>query len=101
MEIYLKPKRKGFLDIFSSSDAERIKSYNLDIILRHKFGVIRGDILQSAKHGIWSFHHADNSIIRGDPTGFWEILFCQPSVGVILQQLTPELDDRLVNGIDY
>src|SRR5690554_3669578 len=32
--VYLKPKRRGSLDIFSSVDAEKIKSYNLDIILR-------------------------------------------------------------------
>ena len=94
--IYLKPVRKGFLDIFSSADAQKVKSYNLDIILRHEFSIIRGAILNSAKYGIWSFHHADNSINRGSPAGFWEILFHQPSVGVTLQQLTAELDGGLI-----
>ena len=94
--IELRPKRKGFLDIFSDRDAEKIKNFNLDIILRHEFSIIRGAVLKSAKYGIWSFHHADNSINRGGPPGFWEIMFEQDSVGVTLQQLTTELDGGLV-----
>jgi hypothetical protein len=31
--IYLQPKSKGFLDIFSSNDAKKIRTYNLDILL--------------------------------------------------------------------
>jgi hypothetical protein len=94
--IKLNPTRKGFLDIFSETDAEQIKGYDLDIILRHEFNIIRGPILQAAKYGIWSFHHADNLINRGGPAGFWEIMLKQASVGVTLQQLTPELDGGLV-----
>lgn len=94
--IFLKPKRKGYLDIFSSVDAEIIKSYTLDIILRLEFNIIKGDILNSAKYGIWSLHHADNAINRGGPAGFWEILHHHTSVGVTLQQLTPELNGGLV-----
>lgn len=94
--IHLKPERKGFLDIFSKEDTKQVSAYNLDIILRHEFGIIRGEILNSAKYGIWSFHHADNSINRGGPAGFWEIVLNQPTVGVTLQQLTPELDGGLI-----
>jgi len=94
--IYLQPKSKGFLDIFSSNDAKKIRTYNLDILLRHEFNIIRGNILDSSKYGIWSFHHGDNSINRGGPPGFWEILLNQTAVGVTLQQLTPELDGGLV-----
>lgn len=90
------PERKGFLDIFDSNDVEKIKDYNLDIILRHEFNIIRGEILQASKYGIWSFHHADNSINRGGPPGFWEIVLKQPSVGVTLQKLTPELDGGFI-----
>ena len=82
--------------MFNESDSKKIQSYKLDIILRHHFNIIRGGILKSSKHGIWSFHHADNSINRGSPAAFWEILLNQPSVGVTLQQLTPELDGGLV-----
>jgi len=94
--VKLSPIRKGFLDIFSNKDGEIIKAYNLDIILRHEFNIIRGALLNSSNYGIWSFHHGDNSINRGGPAGFWEILLKQPSVGVTLQKLTPELDGGLV-----
>ena len=94
--VFLKPKSQGFLDVFSKNDADTIKAYNLDVILRNGFNIIRGEILNSAKYGIWSFHHGDNSINRGMPAAFWEILFNQPAVGVTLQQLTAELDGGLV-----
>jgi hypothetical protein len=96
--IFISPLRKGFLDIFSKEDSDKIKNYDLDIILRHEFNIIKGDILNSAKYGIWSFHHGDNSINRGGPAGFWEIVdskyysYC----GVTLQRLTPELDGGLI-----
>lgn len=94
--IFLKPERKGFVDIFSKKDSDLLKKYKLDVVLRHEFNIIRGPILESSKYGIWSFHHADNSINRGGPAGFWEILLKQKSIGVTLQQLTSELDGGLV-----
>ena len=94
--IYLSPEQRGFLDIFSEQDSDKIKEYDLDIILRHEFGIIRGPILKAARYGIWSYHHADNAINRGGPPGFWEIVLKEPYCGVTLQQLTPELDGGLV-----
>lgn len=94
--IELSPTRKGFLDVFSTHDSAIVKQYNVDILLRHEFSIIRGDILNAATHGIWSFHHGDNSINRGGPAGFWEIVLKQPVVGVTLQKLTSELDGGLV-----
>ena len=91
-ELYLNPKKKGFLDIFGKKETQKVKKYNLDILLRFEFRIIRGEILTAAKYGIWSFHHGDNSINRGGPAGFWEIVLKQPVVGVTLQQLKPELD---------
>jgi hypothetical protein len=94
--IYLSPERKGFLDIFSKEDSDKVKSYGLDILLRHEFNIIRGGILEAARYGIWSYHHADNAVNRGGPAGFWEIVNNEPCCGVTLQQLTPELDGGLV-----
>ena len=94
--INLKPSRKGFFDIFNKNDSKLVESYKLDVILRHEFNIIKGEILKSAKYGIWSFHHGDNSINRGGPPGLWEIILGQPSIGVTLQQLTSELDGGLI-----
>ena len=90
--ICLHPERRRFADIFSEEDSEKVKAYGLDIILRHEFNIIRGGILGAARHGIWSFHHADNAVNRGYPPGFWEIVNDEPCCGVTLQQLTSELD---------
>lgn len=95
-KIEVKPFRKGYLDIFDKNCVKEIEKYNLDIILRHEFNIIRGELLNVPKYGIWSFHHGDNSINRGGPPGFWEIVLKQTSVGVTLQKLTPELDGGLV-----
>ena len=86
------PKKKKFYDFFNNEDIIKIKKYKLDVIIRREFGIIKGDILNSAKYGIWSFHHGDNLINRGGPAGFWEIILNQKTVGVTLQQLTSELD---------
>jgi hypothetical protein len=94
--IYLSPERKGFLDIFSKEDSGKVKACGLDILLRHEFNIIRGDLLKAARYGIWSYHHADNALNRGGPAGFWEIINNEPCCGVTLQQLTPELDGGLV-----
>lgn len=94
--IFLKPESKGYMDYLSVEDADLVRGYNLDLILRHEFRIIQGNILNAAKHGIWSFHHADNSINRGGPPCFWERVLKQPVVGVTLQRLTSELDGGLV-----
>ena len=94
--VYLKPKRDNSFDVFSSVDAGKIKSYNLDIILKHEFKTIKGDILSSAKYGIWSLLHEGSDINFVTPKGLWVILFHQTSVRVTLQQLTSKLNSELV-----
>ena len=93
---YLYPEKKGLWDVFSDGDSNKIKSYDLDVILKHEFAIIKGNILTSARYGIWSYDHADNAINRGEPAGFWEILNNEPCCGVTLHQLTSEIDGELV-----
>ena len=64
---------KTYSQFFLPSDIETIKAYNLDFILRFGFNIIRGEILEAAKYGIWSYHHDDEQKYRGGPPGFWEI----------------------------
>jgi hypothetical protein len=77
---------------FKDEDIEIIRSKNLDFILRFGFNIIHGDVLEAAKYGIWSFHHDDDEVIRGGPPGFWEIYENHEVNGIVLQQLTDELD---------
>ena len=89
--------RKGrFSEYFSSDDVAQVRSYDLDFILRFGFGIIRGEILESARYGVWSFHHGDESRYRGGPPGFWEIYEDSAICGVILQRLTKRLDAGVV-----
>jgi hypothetical protein len=88
--------KKGYSEYFEDRDVEKIKSFNLDFILRFGFGIIKGDILDAAKYGVWSYHHDDDRKYRGVPTGFWEIMFGDPVNAAILQRLTNKLDSGVI-----
>ena len=90
------PIIRGISTYFKPEDIEKIKSFDLDFILRFGFDIIRGDVLTSARYGIWSFHHDDERVVRGGPPGFWEFMHDIQRNGVILQQLTDELDKGLI-----
>ena len=86
------PLKKSVASYFSEHDVDEVKSYKLDFLLRFGFNILRGDILNAAKFGVWSFHHDDEQEYRGSPPGFWEFIHNKPQNGIILQRLTEELD---------
>jgi hypothetical protein len=95
--IHCKPVRKGkFSQYFTQEDISTIRTFQLDFILRFAFGIIRGDILETARYGVWSFHHGDETKFRGAPPAFWEIYHDEPVTGAILQRLTDRLDAGVV-----
>ena len=87
-----KPHQIGASTFILDDDIETIKNQQLDFILRFGFNIIRGEILNAAKYGIWSFHHDDEMAYRGGPPGFWEWMDDNPCNGIILQRLTELLD---------
>ena len=92
---YLSPifSSSGFFVHYSGEDIDKIKSLNLDIIIRGNApGIFRGDVVSSAKEGILSFHHGDNRWNRGGPPAFWEVYLKKSSTGFIIQRLTEVLD---------
>ena len=90
-------KKKGkFSQYFSQEDLEKIRSYDLDIILRFGFNIIRGEILNVPKYGVWSFHHDDEMKYRGGPPCFWEIYHQDVETGSVLQRLTNKLDGGVI-----
>ena len=92
-QVVCRPVLSGrFSEYFSDEEIVQIRAYDLDFILRFGFGAIRGDILQSARYGVWSFHHDDESRYRGGPPAFWEIYEGDPVTGAALQRLTERLD---------
>jgi hypothetical protein len=100
--IHLTPivSRSGFVHRFAAEDVETIKQRGFDLLIRCGTGILKGAILNSARLGVLSFHHADNRINRGGPPGFWEVYFRQSKTGFVIQRLTEELDggDVLMRG---
>ncbi len=68
------PLTTRFTDTISDADVARIRAYDLDVMLREGFRIIKGGILSVARHGVIAFHHGDNRVNRGGPTGVWEVL---------------------------
>jgi len=92
-------KSELYLD-FTDSDIELLQNEEFDCIIRNGNGILIGEILNIAKFGVLSFHHGNNRVNRGGPSGFWEVFYNQPSSGFIIQKLTKELDggEVLVRG---
>lgn len=87
------PVAKRFVHRFPPEAMSALKSYDLDVLLRFGFGILRGEVLKGARYGIWSYHHGDNEFYRGGPPMFWELVEESLYTGVVLQVLTEELDD--------
>jgi len=85
---------------FTETDIHLLEVEKLDCVIRCGSGIIIGDFLNVAKYGVLSFHHGDNRVNRGGPSGFWEVFLSQPSSGFIIQKLNSELDggDVLFRG---
>ncbi len=94
--IKVKTTRKTWSDYFNDQDLQEISQHSPDILIRCGFGILRGDILNAAKYGIWSYHHGDNVVNRGGPAGFWESMDSWPETGSILQILSEDLDNGKV-----
>lgn len=96
MEATPEISRSGTIHRFTTADIASVRSWDLDLLLRFGYNVLKGPLLDTARYGIWSFHHADNQLNRGGPPGFWEIARDQPVTGVTLQRLTDQLDNGAV-----
>ena len=85
-----------FTDRIIDADINRIRAYDLDVALRFGFRILKGEILNTARFGVWSYHHDDGRVYRGGPPGFWEVMTNDPVTGSMLQILNEELDNGQV-----
>ncbi len=92
----VEPLMHKFNDRIKDEDIKLIREHNLDVALRFGFRILKGDVLQIAKHGVWSYHHDDGRVYRGGPPGFWEVMTNDPVTGSMLQILNEELDNGQV-----
>jgi hypothetical protein len=88
--------RGKWSQLFSDDDVAAIRALDLDFILKFGYGIVRGEILTAAQHGIWSFHHDDEQQFRGGPPAFWEVATGQDVQAAILQRLTERLDGGVI-----
>lgn len=94
--IGIQPKLDKNSDRFQQQDIDKIKELNLDVIIRCGFRILKGDILNAAKYGIWSYRHYDDTIINDTPFGFWETFEGLGEQKVILQILTEDVNNGIV-----
>jgi hypothetical protein len=87
------PRQTAHSDYIPDADLAVIRAADLDVLVRFGFRILRGGILEAARHGVWSYHHGDHRRYRGGPPCFWEVLEGEPTTGTVLQRLTEELDD--------
>lgn len=90
------PRKTKFSDHILDDDLAKIAKYDLDLLVRLGFRILRGKILTTARCGVWSFHHGDPDTYRGGPAGVWEVLNNEATTGSILQILNEDLDGGLV-----
>jgi hypothetical protein len=90
------PITKRFVQSFPPDATAALRSHGLDVVLRFGFNILCGEVLTSARFGIWSFHYGDNEFYRGGPALFWEVVEDNPCSGVVLQVLSEKLGDGLV-----
>lgn len=86
------PRQTTFSDFFDDAALNGIRALNPDVAVRFGFRILRGPLLGIPRHGVWSFHHDDNHVIRGGPPCLWEVLLGLPDTGAVLQRLSEDLD---------
>lgn len=94
--VSIEPQNSSYFVKFLDEDVQSLREFECDFFLQFWMGIIQGRVLEIARHGIWSFHHGDETQYRGTPPGFWEIYNRESVTGAILQQLTNNLDKGII-----
>ena len=99
--VEVNPRRRKYSDYIDGNELARIQAHNIDVFIRLGFRILRGEILRSARYGVWSYHHGDNRVNRGGPAGYWEVMESALECGAVLQILTEDLDGGTVLNRSY
>jgi hypothetical protein len=75
---------------------EDIRRRDLDFILSYLSEPCPPDLLDAARHGVWTYQLGDWLQYRGDPGGFWEVYDGAPVTGVLLVRLQRAADAVVV-----
>jgi hypothetical protein len=94
--LHVTPARTRFVHRLPPEAVTWLRGFDLDVILRFGFNILRGDVLKASRCGVWSYHHGDSEFYRGGPAMMWELIEHNPCSGVVLQVLEEGLDSGLV-----
>ncbi len=75
---------------FPADAVETIRVKDLDVLICLGFKRPSGDILKSARCGVWSYELGDNEFYLGGPPLFWELREQSPVSGATLRVLSDE-----------
>jgi hypothetical protein len=95
-KLFVTPRQTAHSDYFQQESLADLRALQPDVALRFGFRILRGEVLDLPRHGVWSFHHGDNTVNRGGPPGFWEVMLRWRATGAILQRLSEQLDGGIV-----
>jgi len=79
--------------LLSKKNLEILQKKKLYLIINFSSQYLKGEILNSSKHGIISIHNGNPEYIRGGPSSFWEVCNSLKYSGYIIQKLGHGLDN--------
>jgi hypothetical protein len=85
-------------DCFDAEAINGIKSYNLDVLIQLGFRVLEGEIVGTARCGVWSYYPGDSQISGRVPAGFWEVLENHPTTYSSLKVLDKRGNHIVIYG---
>lgn len=90
--VEVQARQTEFSDWFPLDICELVRQQEIDVAIRLGFRILRGEILDAPRYGIWSYHHGDAETNRGGPPAFWEVMENREVTGATLQVLSENLD---------
>lgn len=100
--IYFTPTKIGNrIYEFPDEVVDKIVSASDVVISLNHSRILRGRILTAPDYGVLSFHGSDFRKYRGRPSGYWQYLNKEDTIGLTLQQLTNELDGGKIVVCDH
>ena len=83
-------------ECFSEADCDKVRAYELDVLIALGFGTLSGNVLSSAKYGIWACQQNDDGINPLNPASFREFCAGLRDSDVKLKILTEEFEEERV-----
>src|SRR3989441_3077933 len=93
--------RESSRDLLDDADVRRVRGYDLDFLLHFGFGTVRGEILQAARFGVWSFQSSAEGPDEGTTPCFWPIYNGEPITFSFLQRVTERVDGGIILRSGY